>query len=358
MNSIIGMSQLCLRTELNDKQQEYIFKVNQSANGLLRVINDILDFSKIDAGMLVLEEVSFALADSIELIDTNIGFMAREKNLYLNTKIEPDVPLVLIGDPLRLSQVLMNLLGNAVKFTSTGGVSLLVSLKEAVSEAVELEFRVSDTGIGLNSNQAKRLFKAFTQEDTTTTRKYGGTGLGLSISKRLVELMGGAIWVEDHLGDGSIFCFTARFSLGDMSKIINSEVCLPPEATMLATLKGTRILVAEDNEFNQDLIKEILEQWGIVVTLCENGWEAVMILAKKPFDIVLMDLQMPVMDGYEATRRIRTMPGLANQRIIAMTANAMAEDERRCKEAGMDDFETKPIDRGHLYQTLIKWLPK
>jgi len=358
MNTIIGMSQLCLRTELNDQQRKYISNVSLSASSLLAVINDILDFSKVDAGMLVLEKIHFSLADSIELIDTNIGFMAREKNLYLNTKIEPDVPSVLIGDPLRLSQVLMNLLGNAVKFTSTGGVSLLVSLKEAVSEAVELEFRVSDTGIGLNSSQAKRLFRAFTQEDTTTTRSYGGTGLGLSISKRLVELMGGAIWVEDHLGVGCIFCFTARFRLGDMSKIINSEVCLPPEATMLATLKGTRILVAEDNEFNQDLIKEILEQWGIVVTLCENGWEAVMILAKKPFDIVLMDVQMPVMDGYEATRRIRTMPGLANQPIIAMTANAMAEDERRCKEAGMNDFETKPIDQGHLYQTLIKWLPK
>ena len=358
MNSIIGMSRLCLQTDLNDKQHEYISKVNQSANGLLRVINDILDFSKIDAGMLVVEEVSFALEGSLNLLDANISFLAREKGLYFNIKVEPEVPRYIVGDPQRLEQVLLNLLSNAVKFTSAGGVSLLVSLKEAASESVELEFRVSDTGIGLNPEQAEGLFDAFTQVDTSTTRKYGGTGLGLTISKQLVELMGGHIWIESEVGVGSSFCFTASFCHGDAGQAVSSGVAPELPASAMARLKGARILVAEDNEFNQDLVAELLEQGGMVVSLCENGHEALEQLAKEHFDIVLMDVQMPVMDGYEATRQIRATPELAGQCVIAVTASAMAEDKRRCLEAGMDDVETKPIDADHLYQTLAKWLPE
>jgi signal transduction histidine kinase/CheY-like chemotaxis protein/HPt (histidine-containing phosphotransfer) domain-containing protein len=357
MNAILGMSRLCLQTDLNDKQLQYITKVNQSARGLLGVINDILDFSKIDAGMLVLEEVHFALEGNLELLESNISYLAREKGLYFNTKVEPEVPSYLVGDPLRLAQVLLNLVSNAVKFTPKGGVKVLVALKEATSESVELEFRVIDSGIGLSQKQADGLFGAFTQVDTSTTRKFGGTGLGLAISKRLVELMGGRIWIESEIGRGSNFCFTARFERGDQHKAIDHGPALLPPANMLSRLKGLRVLVVEDNDFNQDLIAELLEQCGVIVTLCGNGREALGQLTNEHFDIVLMDMQMPIMDGYEATRRIRATPALANQCIIAMTANAMAEDKRRCLEAGMDDFETKPIDADHLYQTLVKWLP-
>jgi PAS domain S-box-containing protein len=357
MNAIIGMSRLCLQTDMNDKQHKYIAKVNQSARGLLGVINDILDFSKIDAGMLVLEEVHFALESSLALLDSNVGYLARDKGLYFKTEVDPKVPLFLVGDPLRLGQVLLNLVSNAVKFTPEGGVKVLVSLKETTSESVELEFRVIDTGIGLSQEQADGLFGAFTQVDTSTTRKFGGTGLGLAISKRLVELMGGRIWIESVLGAGSSFCFTARFERGDEKLIINYDASVLPSANMLMMLKGKRILVVEDNEFNQDLIEELLEQCGVIVRLCGNGQEALDLLVNERFDIVLMDVQMPVMDGFEATRRIRATPALASQCIIAMTANAMAEDRRRCLDAGMDDFETKPIDADHLYQTLVKWLP-
>jgi PAS domain S-box-containing protein len=357
MNAILGMSRLCLQTNLNDKQHQYISKVNQSARGLLGVINNILDFSKIDAGMLVLEQVHFELAGNLSLLDSNIGYLARDKGLYFNTKVEPEVPSYLVGDPLRLSQVLLNLVSNAVKFTPAGGVKVVVALKEATLESVELEFRVIDSGIGLSQEQADGLFGAFTQVDTSTTRKFGGTGLGLAISKRLVELMGGRIWIESEPGVGSSFCFTAHFERGDQSQAIDHEPSLLPSANMLSRLKGIRILVVEDNEFNQDLIEELLEQCGVVVRLCGNGQEALELLANERFDIVLMDVQMPVMDGFEATRRIRATPALASQCIIAMTANAMAEDRRRCVDAGMDDFETKPIDADHLYQTLVKWLP-
>jgi signal transduction histidine kinase/CheY-like chemotaxis protein/HPt (histidine-containing phosphotransfer) domain-containing protein len=357
MNAILGMTRLCLQTELSDKQREYISKVNQSAQNLLMLINGILDFSKIDAGMLVMEEVHFSLEGRMGLLDSNIGYLAREKGLYFNTKVEPEVPRYVVGDSLRLGQVLLNLLSNAVKFTFKGGVSVLVSLKEAASQSVELEFRVSDTGIGLSQEQIEGLFGAFTQVDTSTTRKFGGTGLGLAISKRLVELMGGRIWIESELGRGSTFCFTARFERGDQNPPISNEASLLRPASMLSRLKGAHILVVEDNEFNQDLIKELLEQWGVVVRLCGNGLEALDQLTNKHFDIVLMDMQMPVMDGYEATRRIRATPALANQCIIAMTANAMASDKVRCLDAGMDDFETKPINTDHFYQMLVKWFP-
>jgi two-component system sensor histidine kinase/response regulator len=359
MNAILGMSRLCLQTDLSDKQRQYISKVNLSARSLLIIINDILDFSKIDAGMLVLEEVHFALAGSMGLLDSNIGYLGREKGLHFTTKVEPEVPSYIVGDPLRLGQVLLNLVSNAVKFTSVGSVRVLVSLKEVASESVELEFRVVDTGIGLSQEQSDGLFEPFTQVDTSTTRNFGGTGLGLAISKRLVELMGGRIWIESEIGRGSIFCFTARFKCGDQSQAISNsnEAPLLPPASMLSKLKGARILVVEDNEFNQDLIEELLTQCGVVVRLCGNGREALEQLANEHFDIVLMDVQMPVMDGYEASRRIRATPALANQCIIAMTANAMAEDKRRCVEAGMDDFETKPIDADHLYQKLVKWMP-
>ena len=359
MNAIIGMSHLCLQTNLNDKQYGYVSKVNQAARGLLGVIGDILDFSKIDAGMLVLEAVHFELQPSFAAIDSNVGYLARAKDLRFETNVAADVPAFLVGDPLRLGQVLLNLTSNAVKFTEAGEINVSVALKDAVAQSVELEFRVRDSGIGLTPGQIEGLFAAFTQVDTSTTRKFGGTGLGLVIAKRLVELMGGRIWVESEAGAGSSFCFTARFGRGEASQAVTMTQAAKVElAGARALLRGARILVAEDNSFNQQVIEELLLQCGVVVALCGNGREALEQLAKERFDIVLMDVQMPVMDGYEATRQIRATPALAGQRVIAMTASAMVEDRGRCLEAGMDDFETKPIDPDHFYLTLARWLPE
>ena len=359
MNAIIGLSHLCLQTKLNDKQHQYVFRVNQAARGLLGVINDILDFSKIDAGMLVLEAVHFELQASFDAIDSNVGYLARAKGLRFEALVAADVPAFLVGDPLRLGQVLLNLASNAVKFTQAGEISVAVALKDAVAQSVDLEFRVRDTGIGLTPGQIEGLFAAFTQVDTSTTRKFGGTGLGLVIGKRLVELMGGRIWVESEAGAGSTFCFTARFGRGEASQAVAMTQAAKVELDdACARLRGARILVTEDNSFNQQVIAELLQQCGVVMRLCGNGREALEQLAKEPFDIVLMDVQMPVMDGYEATRQIRATPALAGQRVIAMTANAMVEDRARCLEAGMDDFETKPIDPDHFYLTLARWLPE
>ncbi|MDA1077135.1 MAG: PAS domain S-box protein, partial [Proteobacteria bacterium] len=305
MNAILGMSRLCLQTDLSDKQREYISKVDRSAQGLLGIINDILDFSKIDAGMLTLEQAHFALRDSMTLVDSSVGHLAQTKGLGFETSVAPDVPAYLVGDPLRLGQVLLNLASNAVKFTPVGRIKVSVALKGAIEQSVDLEFRVNDTGIGLSSAQAQGLFSAFTQVDTSTTRKFGGTGLGLAISKRLVELMGGRIWIESRVGVGSSFCFTARFGRGEASQAVLSRGAPALPASAMARLKGARILVVEDNEFNQDLTAELLEQRGAVVRLCGNGREALEQLAKESFDIVLMDVQMPIMDGYEATRQIR-----------------------------------------------------
>jgi two-component system sensor histidine kinase/response regulator len=293
----------------------------------------------------------------MEHLDFNVGYQAREKELHFETTVAPDVPAYLVGDPLRLGQVLLNLTSNAVKFTHVGQVSLSVALMETTEQGVELEFRVKDTGIGLSPEQTAGLFTAFTQIDSSTARTFGGTGLGLVISKQLVELMGGRIWIESELGVGSSFCFTACFGRGKSSQVVDITQTNVAPSSDFGHLKGARILVAEDNDFNQQVIAELLEQCGAVVTLCGNGREALEKLAKDRFDVVLMDVQMPIMDGYEATREIRATPALAGQCIIAMTANAMAEDRQRCIDAGMDDFETKPIDAVRLYKTLVKWLP-
>ncbi len=357
MNAILNLSKLCLQTQLDNKQHDYISKVNLSAQGLLGVINDILNFSKIDAGMLSLEIAHFQLNSTLELLDSSVGHLAREKGLRFSTNVESMVPTYLVGDPLRLGQVLLNLMSNAVKFTTEGEVRVSIKLNEDYGDSVLLEFEVSDTGIGLSPDESQGMFLAFTQVDTSTTRKYGGTGLGLAISKRLVEMMDGTIWITSEVGTGSHFFFTAKFGRGEAGQAISLIDAVEKPAT-LWRLEGVHILVAEDNEFNQDVIKEVLEQYGVVVTLCNNGSDALQRLATEPYDIVLMDIQMPIMDGYEATRQIRATPSLTEQCIIAMTANVMAMDKQRCFEAGMNDFVPKPIDSNLLYQTLIKWLPE
>jgi CheY-like chemotaxis protein len=358
MNSIIGLSYLCLQEELDERARGFVARVNRSARDLLSVINDILDFSKIDAGKVEIEVEPFALQSSMEQVDSICGHVAREKAVHFETRIAAGVPTQVAGDALRLGQVLLNLVGNAVKFTERGRVSVEVGLAREEGSVIELEFRVHDTGIGLSPDQRDRLFQPFAQADASSTRKFGGSGLGLVIAKQLVELMGGRIWVESVLGIGSCFAFTAQFQRVDS----DAAVPVTPEhtadvAAAQARLANTHILVAEDNDFNQVLIEELLTRYGATITLCANGREAVEALERERFDLVLMDVQMPEMDGFEATRRIRALPALAGQRVIALTANAMANDRQRCLDAGMDDFEPKPIDPEHLYLTLAKWLP-
>jgi CheY-like chemotaxis protein len=272
-------------------------------------------------------------------------------------QIEDNVPPVVAGDAFRLGQVLLNLVGNAVKFTERGRVSVDVVLASAEGDSLELEFQVRDTGIGLSAEQRERLLAPFSQADASSTRKYGGSGLGLAIAKQLVELMGGRIWVESVQGLGSCFSFTARFRRVDAGVVLPAVDAPVVDSTAAqARLAGARILVAEDNEFNQILIEELLVRCGASITMCTNGREAVDALRRDRYDVVLMDVQMPVMDGYEATRQIRAIPELSRQPIVALTASAMADDRQRCLDAGMDDFETKPIDPDHMYVTLAKWL--
>ncbi|MBF0626918.1 MAG: response regulator [Magnetococcales bacterium] len=501
MNAIIGMSHLALKTELNPKQRDYIAKVHGSAQSLLGIINDILDFSKIEAGKLTMESVPFYLEDVLNNVANLVALKADEQELEVNFHVDPGVPLNLIGDPLRLGQILINLTNNAVKFTRKGNIIVSVALVAHQSEAhrVELHFRVQDSGIGLNEEQLARLFTAFTQADSSTTRKFGGTGLGLTICKRLVEMMNGRIWVESTPGVGSIFQFTAifgrkgrdrrrfrlpsrelvglrvlvaddnpvsreilqksfesfsfrvtcvasgeealfeleralarekpykmvyldwqmgemdglrtareinrRFPHANIPKIVmvtaysREDVILAAQGagidgfltkpinlsvlfeTALSVLnqeaqrqelvagesgtprvrdalhfdwRGLRVLLVEDNEINQQVARELLEEEGIVVTIAANGEDAVTAVRATPFELVLMDVQMPVMDGYEASRVIRGDSRFQSLPIIAMTANAMSGDREKCMAAGMNDHISKPIHPPTMFATMAR----
>ena len=497
MNAIIGLSHLALKTELTKKQHDYIRKVSTSANSLLGIINDILDFSKIEAGKLDMEQVDFDLSDTLENVADMITVKAQEKErLEILFQLDRNVPLYLVGDSLRLGQILVNLGNNAVKFTETGEIVLTTKLLEKNEDKVRVRFSVRDSGIGMTEEQRSKLFKQFSQADTSTTRKYGGTGLGLTISKRLVEMMNGEIWVESEPGIGSEFIFTAEFGLGkEIEKtplVLDSELQKLPvlivddsrtsrtifreilesfsfdvqeaasgpdglevlqqypqdrpcelilldwqmipmdgvvfsrqvrslktlvkqpkiilvtsyardeaeeamkqadmdgllikpvsnsmlfDAIMEAfgksdanrvtkadkadggksakAIRGARILLVEDNEINQQVALEILENAGLIVTIADNGQKAVDMVEQTSYDAVLMDLQMPVMDGYAATRKIRENPKFEKLPIIAMSASTMTSDIEKTQEAGMNDHVSKPIDIKALFETLFKWI--
>jgi len=498
MNAVIGMAHLALKTDLSAKQHDYLTKIDISAKALLGIINDILDFSKIEAGKLTMESVDFQLEDTLDNISTLVGIKTQEKGLELLFKTDPSVPTALVGDPLRLGQILINLSNNAVKFTDSGEIVISTELIKKDDTQVTLKFSVLDTGIGMTAEQAAKLFQPFSQADSSTTRKYGGTGLGLTISKRLAEMMGGEIWVESEHGRGSTFSFTANFGLGkekakkrfkptsdlrgmkvlvvddnatsrsifrEMLKSFSFEVtpvtsgqeslaelekasegqpfelvvmdwqmpgmdgieasrriknhtglskipaiimataygreevmqqveeiglegfllkpvspstlfdaimqafgeALPEvspvtpgkkqEAEAFKNIQGARVLLVEDNEINQQVAKEILEGAGLNITLANNGQEAVKAVREYNYDAVLMDVQMPVMDGYTATREIRNLKSeIRNVPIIAMTAHAMAGDEDKSLQAGMNGHVTKPIDPDQLFATLQQWI--
>ncbi|WP_326543739.1 PAS domain S-box protein [Pseudorhodoferax sp.] len=355
MNAIIGMSHLALKTELNPRQRDYIAKVHGAGTALLGIVNDILDFSKIEAGKLEIEAVPFALAQVLANVATLLDDKATEKGLALTLELPPEVPPALLGDPLRIGQVVTNLVSNAIKFTEHGRVAVQVAVLERQAGSVQLQLQVRDSGIGMSAEQTARLFQAFSQADGSTTRKYGGTGLGLTISKRLVEAMGGSIAVDSTPGQGSRFWFSLRLPVADSRSLAATPV---PQVLEQSPLRGVRLLLAEDNEINQQIAVELLESAGATVTVADNGRLALDQLATgAPFDAVLMDLQMPVMDGMQATRLIRADARFAQLPIIAMTAHAMVEERERCLAAGMVDHITKPIDPQAMLQTLARWVP-
>lgn len=498
MNGIIGMAHLALNTELTPRQRDYLEKIQLSGQHLLRIINDILDISKIEAGKLVLENNAFELEAALANVVNLVSEKAAEKGLELVLDIAKDVPVDLIGDSLRLGQVLINYANNALKFTEHGEIDIVVRVRERTDDDVLLYFAVRDTGTGLSDEQIQRLFTAFTQGDTSTTRKYGGTGLGLAISKQLAEMMGGEVGVDSEEGKGSTFWFTARFDVGHipkrvlipapdlrgrhvlvvddndnarlvMSEMLNNmsfsvdvvasgceavsaieradreqkpyelvfmdwhmpemngveacrkiktlELAEPPHLLLvtaygreevfhqaeeagihdvlvkpvnasmlfdtamrvlngnikelntsrnapsdafksLETISGARILLVEDNEINQEVGMALLRQANFNVDLAENGRIALDMLEAQSYDLVLMDMQMPVMDGVTATIQLRTMPKYSNLPVIAMTANALLADRERCMSAGMNDFIPKPIEPDLLWQTLVKWIPE
>lgn len=380
MSAIIGMSHLALESGLNEKQRGYVQKIEDAAKNLLDIINSILDFSKIEAKKMTLEHRAFYLEDIFENLINLFIFKIKEKNLQLLFSIEHDVPSALIGDALKLSQILTNLVSNAIKFTPSGEIIIGVRIKEMQERSVRLEFWVQDSGVGLSHEQIGRLFTPFQQADGSITRTYGGTGLGLSISKHLVEMMEGNIGVESELGEGSKFYFDVKIDLAPENRAMLQESAskklLTPsnlhDAVLHAfgkkmpkcngyhkvaqTLRGAQVLLVEDNAENQEIAKELLNKVGVTLTIANNGKEALEKVDETLFDGVLMDCQMPVMDGYEATRVLRYEKHMMNIPIIAMTANIMEEDKERCIKAGMNDFVSKPIDVKLFYATLTKWI--
>jgi CheY-like chemotaxis protein/HPt (histidine-containing phosphotransfer) domain-containing protein len=492
MNAIIGLSHLALKTDLSSRQRDYVSKIHNAGTSLLGIINDILDFSKVEAGKLDIENVPFRLDDVLDNVSALVAQKAHDKGLELLFDTTADVPQGLAGDPLRLGQILVNLIGNAVKFTERGEISIAVRCVERMGEKAQLRVDVRDSGIGMTEEQLGRLFQAFSQADGSTTRKYGGTGLGLAITKRLVELMGGSIQVQSTPGEGSVFSFSVWFGLDDsparrrvvpealngmralvvddnksaqeilsdllrglglaVSAVGSGEQALaaldeavadhpfevvfldwkmpgmdgmeaarrigqrenPPRMVMVTAygledvrakaetaglngflvkpvsqsslldtlvelfapqdgqplvgmmdgdtpnLNGVRLLVAEDNAINQQIAVELLTGAGATVDIANNGREAIDMLKARAdgYDLVLMDVQMPEMDGIEATRLIRADPQFSAIPIIAMTAHAMAEERQRCAESGMVDHITKPIEPHVMFQTLLRWLSK
>ncbi len=361
MNAIIGMADILSNTELTKDQREYIQILKKSGEGLLDLISNILDISKIEAGHLELETANFKLDELLEKVCEMMAVRADSKKLKLVHSIDPDVSKYLIGDQVRLRQVLINLIGNAIKFTEKGEVAVQVQNEQNVENITTLRFAITDTGIGISAEKQKTIFDSFTQADSSTTREYGGTGLGLTICKRLTELMGGRIRVVSKEGEGSSFIFTAIFAEGaeSLEKATLEGVGARKKASSGQAKRFLNILLAEDNLMNQKMATVMLEKEGHKITIANNGREAIDAIGNKDFDMVLMDIHMPVMDGLEATTVIREKEKLSGKHIsiIAMTAAAFKEDEERCLEAGMDDYLSKPIHHERLHEIIRQYAP-
>jgi signal transduction histidine kinase/CheY-like chemotaxis protein len=351
MHALLGMAELLAETPLNDEQREYVRVFRRAGDNLLNVINDILDFSKVEAGQIELENIEFDLTEVLAEALEIAGVRARSKGLGLSSRIQPGVPTRLIGDPGRLRQILLNLLGNATKFTDRGDLAVLVEMNPDQPAPGALHFAVSDTGIGIPTDRLASIFESFSQADVSTTRNYGGTGLGLAISKRFVELMGGRIWAESVLGAGSTMHFTAQFSVASAGA---PQPVAERGAAAILRNRGLRILLADDSPENRFLIRGYLKDSGCIVDEVENGAQAVERFKQRAYDIVLMDAEMPVLDGYCATREIRS---LATTPIFLLTAHAFREAKDRAFAAGCTDHLTKPMKKATLLEAINKFVP-
>ncbi len=344
MNGILGFTQLVLGTRLTADQRDYLDTVERSAEGLMQLLNDILDVSKIEAGKMELDRAPFSMRECVEGSTKTMLAAAQQKGLELACHIDPQIPDALVGDENRIRQVLLNLVGNAIKFTDEGFVRVAVSMEAAPDSTLVAHFAVSDTGPGIPAEKRQVIFEPFRQADGSTTRRYGGTGLGLAISSGLVDILGGRIWLETEVGRGSTFHFTAPFTLGQ---------ALPQRAPTPTAMECAplNILVAEDNVVSQRLVMALLKERGHAVTLAATGGAVLDLVEKRDFDLILMDIQMPEMDGLQATAEIRYREGQKKGKhmpIIAMTAHAMAGDRERCLDSGMDGYIAKPIHPGEL----------
>lgn len=356
INAIVGLVDLCLNTSLTLKQRDYLLRVTVASRSLMAIINDILDFSKIEAGKLELYPQPFLLEDLLDDVLVTMRQLAANKGLNLIIQ-EADYYSPLIGDAQRLQQILINLIGNAIKFTKVGEVRVEVDVVSRDEQKVCFRFTISDTGIGISATQMSRLFQVFGQADGSISKHYGGTGLGLVICKQLVEQMGGMISVSSEEGIGSMFTATIAFETCDMSALINNQ-SLPDAIGIndLQTIHGARVLLVEDNEVNQIIGVELLENAQLQVDVAENGLVALEKLQQHQYDCVLMDLQMPLLNGYQTTAQLKQIPNYKTVPVIALTALAMPQDKQRCLEAGMVDVITKPVQPQTLYMALLRWM--
>lgn len=360
MNAIIGMSELVALTKLDEKQKDYVRNIQISGNVLMTLLNDVLDLSKIEAGKVDLESIEFTPREIFRNVEAIAGPKAREKGLEFCLKGVESLPEALTGDPTRLSQILINLTNNAVKFTDKGSITVSVKGEEQARGRMALYCTVTDTGVGMTTDQQSRLFKAFSQADETITRKYGGTGLGLAICKQLVDLMGGVIWVESAQGQGSSFHFRLPYKYDASAQAKPAEVTPSPEEANndLGASPDMRILLVEDNEINQVLAQNMLEPLGVHTDIASSGEEALDHINGQAYDLILMDLNMPGMNGIETTQAVRANPAYASVPIIALTASTTVDDIEACLDGGMDDHLAKPFKPDALYEMLARWMPQ
>lgn len=362
MNAIMGLSDIILQKKLEYSVEDNVKSIKQSADNLLVIINDILDFSKIEAGKVKIENISFNFFYQMEHIKKTMSFKAEKKNLKFLLNVNPEIPKYLRGDPYRLNQVILNLCGNAIKFTQEGKVSIDVDLIKKDKNKVSVYFAVIDTGIGISKDRQAEVFNSFTQADVKVTRQFGGTGLGLTITKQLIALMGGQVYVESKLGKGSKFYFNLEFEIPDQTERSNDNNIVLEEEKCL---KGLQILVLEDNLINQKVISQILHSWDCDFYLAENGFKGINKLKNNKIDIILMDLQMPQLDGFETTKAIRTgSAGIHYLKIpiIALTADAFPETKKKVLEIGMNDLVSKPFNKtilnSKIYNLALEYCPE
>ena len=355
MNAVLGMAELLSDTQLTDEQRTYVETFQRAGANLLALINDILDLSKVESGKLTLERIPFDLIDVVTRAVELIRVKARDKGLEVEFEIDPEIPRYLVGDPTRLRQIILNLLGNSLKFTETGGLTVTITPELVSPSIAALRFAVSDTGIGIPEDKLDKVFQNFSQVDASTTRKYGGTGLGLSISKKFVELMNGKIWVESSVGFGSTFFFTAEFGIAEGPLTIDAGSALQRE------LPACSILLADDSEDNRFLIRSYLRNTPVKLDFAENGAVALEKLLTNDYDLALMDVHMPEMDGYEATKRFREWEAASERDplpVVALTADAFKEAKEKSEIAGFTDFLTKPIRKTTLVAAITRHVKK